>query len=90
MTCRHMSDKQCTPECITLPKRFPIQPSMEHGEKKGWISWNLAEEAYAIYAKRYPSTARMQSLDRLAERGGFHRGELASLLVEAYGDRAKV
>ena len=41
------------------------------------IPWWLAEEAYAYYASRYGTS---QSLERLAERGGFGREELLMLL----------
>lgn len=41
------------------------------------IPWWLAEEAYTHYSKRYGTS---QSLERLAERGGFGREELLMLL----------
>lgn len=41
------------------------------------IPWWLAEEAYKHYAGRFGSS---QSLQRLAERGGFGREELLMLL----------
>jgi len=41
------------------------------------IPWWLAEEAYTWYSKRYGTD---QSLERLAERGGFGREELLMLL----------
>jgi hypothetical protein len=41
------------------------------------IPWWLAEEAYEHYSKLYGSS---QSLERLAERGGFDREELLWLL----------
>lgn len=42
-------------------RRFPIQ-------RGGTVDWVAAEQAYAAYAKSF---GREQSLDRLAERGGF-------------------
>lgn len=45
----------------------------------GRIPWRVAELAYIEYAKRY---GRDQSLERLAERGGFHVNELDALLPE--------
>lgn len=41
------------------------------------IPWWLAEEAYAWYAKQFGTS---QTLERLAERGGFGREELLMLL----------
>ncbi len=59
---------------------FPIQGGMEPGS--GWygaseIPWWLAEEAYAYYVALGHGD---QSLERLAERGGFGRKELLLLL----------
>lgn len=62
-----------------MNKQFPIQ-----GEFFGTkylsptiIPWWLAEIAYEYYAKKYGT---QQSLDRLAERGGFGRDELIRLI----------
>jgi hypothetical protein len=43
------------------------------------IPWWLAEEAYKVYSAKYGT---YQSLERLAERGGFGRKELLLLLQE--------
>ena len=51
-------------------KPFPIQQG-------GVIPWWLAEVAYGHYAKLYTTE---QSLERLAERGGFGMLELVALL----------
>lgn len=68
---------------------FPIQGGTYWDEeKKEWkrpikryqsctIPWWLAEEAYKHYSKLY---GKSQSLERLAERGGFGRNELLRLL----------
>lgn len=40
------------------------------------IPWSLHLEAYAGYAKEYPGSARDQSAERMAERGGFGVTEL--------------
>lgn len=59
-------------------KTFPIQA--EYSPSKGaatQIPWWLAEVAYEHYVKRFGDT---QSLERLAERGGFGRQELVTLL----------
>lgn len=50
-------------------RRFPIQ----HGLT---IPWTMAERAYDYYAERY---GRDQTLERLAERGGFGINEWACL-----------
>lgn len=41
------------------------------------VPWSVAEAAYAVYSARYGGS---QSLERLAERGGFGRDELLLLL----------
>jgi len=45
--------------------------------KRSTVPWWLAEEAYRYYAERFGAS---QSLECLAERGGFGRGELLLLL----------
>lgn len=57
---------------------FPIQ-GLYHFVKRApcTIPWWLAEEAYTEYVKRH---GREQSLECLAERGGFDRYELLELL----------
>jgi hypothetical protein len=58
---------------------FPIQG--EHGQHRldrSTIPWWLAELAYEQYATYF---GRQQSLERLAERGGFGRDELVALLA---------
>lgn len=47
-----------------------------HGHRRS-IPWDVAERAYAEYARRY---GRAQSIERLAERGGLSVGELDDLL----------
>jgi len=56
----------------TLDYARPIQHY-----KSCFIPWWLAEEAYEYYSKLYGTS---QSLERLAERGGFGREELLCLL----------
>lgn len=51
-------------------KQFPIQ-------EVGLIPWSVAERAHVRYSKLY---GREQSLERLAERGGFALDELGYLL----------
>lgn len=58
-------------------KRFPIQQT-------GSVPWEAAEKAYTAYAARYGTG---QSLERLAERGGFGLAEFAVLYGMAEGRR---
>ena len=53
-------------------KTFPLQKDKD-------LPWVIAEEAYKEYKKRYGS---QQSLERLAERGGFGQAEIAILLFQ--------
>jgi hypothetical protein len=66
-------------------RSFPVQGERKRNPKTGWmehypestIPWWLAEEAYQYYAEKFGTS---QSLERLAERGGFGRHELLMLL----------
>ena len=68
-------------------RAFPIQGGSTHQrrdtegrlirDQRCTIPWWLAEEAYQWYANRFGNG---QSLERLAERGGFGRDELLMLL----------
>lgn len=57
-------------------KRFPIQHERGAAAHPLSIPWALAEEAYSVYAARFGSS---QSLERLAERGGFAPSEMDEL-----------
>lgn len=57
-------------------KWFPIQ---SRRQEKIRVPWSVAEKAYAVYSRRYGNG---QSLERLAERGGFGVVELISLLAD--------
>jgi hypothetical protein len=57
---------------------FPIQGS--YPQKRSTVPWWLAEIAYEGYARAFPSSAREQSLERLAARGGFGRQEFVALI----------
>lgn len=48
-----------------------------------WIPWALAERIYELYALLYPGSANDQSLERLAQRGGFGWREVAFLWEDA-------
>ena len=56
-----------------LNKKFPLL-SCDGG---GTIPWWLALEAYQHYSKKFGTS---QSLERIAERGGFGHAELLLLL----------
>ena len=77
--CRKLKWKIEKYELLTSQKNFPIQKTYGVGgnEPQTVIPWWLAEEAYSYYASRF---GRGQSLERLAERGGFARKELLGLL----------
>jgi hypothetical protein len=57
---------------------FPIQGGIEGRQQfaPSAIPWWLAEIAYEYYKLRWPG----QTLERIAERGGFGRRELVMLL----------
>ena len=57
------------------PSGAVTRPVMHYGPSI--IPWWLAEEAYKYYSERF---GKDQSLQRLAERGGFGREELLMLL----------
>jgi hypothetical protein len=58
------------PERAT-PRRFPIQQC-------GTVDWAAAEQAYATYVYH---CGRSQTLEQLAERGGFGVAEFAALYL---------
>lgn len=74
---------------MTDNRPFPIQGGHNWGRDKSscpvvrflpcTIPWWLAEEAYKVYSRKFGTS---QSLERLAERGGFGREELVWLLSE--------
>jgi len=60
--------------------RFPIMASYAKGvtaDPPLWIPWPMAELAYDVYSSRFGTS---QTLERLAERGGFGAGEMDALL----------
>lgn len=57
-------------------RMFPLQSSYRSDKAKPHptrIPWSVADKAYAVYRSRYGS---QQTLERLAERGGFSAGEM--------------
>jgi hypothetical protein len=56
-----------------MKNSFPIQSERGAKPHPVLIPWSLAELAYSVYSARY---GRSQSLERLAERGGFGPGEM--------------
>jgi len=59
-------------------KKFPLQRPLRSDDWE--IGWFIAEEAYKEYKARYPRVN--QSLERLAERGGFGCIEIIELLFD--------
>lgn len=60
-------------------KMFPIQGKETCNGRDVRIPWGHAEEAYKEYEAQYGDR---QSLDRMAERGGFGVFEIIDLLVQ--------
>lgn len=60
---------------MSLSKKFPIQP--DYDKKFREIDWDIAKVAYKEYKAQYGNS---QSLERMAERGGFGVEELVNLL----------
>lgn len=60
-------------------KLFPIQSERKAKPHHLNIPWSVAELAYSVYSARY---GREQSLERLAERGGFYPSEMDELLPD--------
>jgi len=66
----------------TWSRWFPVTPpqTTEQAKRAGpsplRIPWSVAEKAYSVYAAQY---GRNQSLERVAERGGFYATELDDL-----------
>lgn len=73
-----------TPERVReiRAKPFPVNPWPRSALVS--IPWSVAERAYVSYVARY---GKSQTIERLAERGGFSEGELDAL---APGWRAQV
>jgi hypothetical protein len=64
-----------TIEPAHVARTFPLMT--DDSRRIGYIKWSVAEEAYREYARQFGTS---QSLERLAERGGFGLRELAMLL----------
>ena len=58
-------------------KQFPLLDFFAPGFQRKQIPWEQAEEAYEEYAAQH---GKDQSLERLAERGGFSAEEIIELL----------
>lgn len=64
------------PDVQAQSRMFPLQASREVEPHPLSIPWSVAEKAYSAYAAKY---GRGQTLERLAERGGFSGGEMDML-----------
>ena len=60
-------------------KQFPIQLERNAAPHPLTIPWSIAELAYSVYASKYGNS---QSLERLAERGGFAPSEMDEFLPD--------
>jgi hypothetical protein len=67
------------------PKRFPLLLDWSFRRKHPtwlqWIPWAIAEQAYKEYKRRGHGD---QSLERVAERGGFSPEEIDALMTGQY------
>ena len=55
-------------------RMFPVHSSGRNAKPHPTrIPWSIADKAYSVYSARH---GRQQSLERLAERGGFHPDEM--------------
>ena len=72
---------------MSEPETFPLIGHCRRDEKcsicmasngygYGRIPYEWAKKAYVGYAKKYPGSARDQSLERFGERGGFGHWEM--------------
>ncbi len=81
---RNLQTTACDIIVLDDTRLFPIQAEglvrkpKPYRPKASMIPWWLAEIAYRRYCEKYGRD--MQSLERIAERGGFGRMELVSLL----------
>ena len=69
-------DLSVMPRTSVEERQFPLQaPGYRYtgGPTPRQIPWSLAEKAYAVYSARY---GQSQTLERLAERGGFGPEEM--------------
>ncbi len=66
-------------DAVKAKRLFPIQSQRGAAPHPLQIPWEVAELAYSVYSARY---GRSQSLERLAERGGFGPGEMDDFLPD--------
>ena len=65
-------------------RTFPVQRSYNKDVEPhpNRIPWSVADKAYSVYRARYPGSAADQSLERLAQRGGFAPEEMDMFVPE--------
>lgn len=63
---------------MTTEREFPIQGVESYTGQPVRITWDMAEEIYKEYSAQFSG----QTLERLAERGGFGVYEAISLLCQ--------
>lgn len=60
-------------------RMFPIQPQRGAAPHPTSVPWEIADLAWSVYSATY---GREQTLERLAERGGFYPGEMDTFLPD--------
>lgn len=74
-----MSDKLTSDIDQRIERTCPIATERNAKPHPMRIPWSVAELAYSAYAGKY---GRIQTLERLAERGGFYPSEMDELLPD--------
>lgn len=69
-----------------INRMFPIQQQDGAAPHPLLIPWNIAELAYSVYSARFGNG---QSLERLADRGGFGPGEM-DMFLPGWRDKCSV
>ena len=72
-----MANRDLIEDCRPFPIQGHRANSRDQDKQPCSIPWWLAEKAYEVYSNQFGTT---QSLQRLADRGGFGRYELTQLL----------
>jgi hypothetical protein len=76
-TCEHREAKFGCDACVTRVRakypEFPLQTDWDVKPGPVSVPWPVADRAWAAYSARY---GRDQSVERLAQRGGFGWGEM--------------
>lgn len=74
-------------ECWKHYKTYPENVRCQTCGNEYPVPWSIAEQAYSVYSSKY---GRGQSLERLAERGGFGHGEMDMWAPEGWHQHFRV